>query len=75
MSRPARETAPWFLWPVAAVWDLVAFLVTLTGRLIGVVLGLTLLTLGLVLTLTVVLAPVGVPIMVVGILLMVRSFF
>jgi hypothetical protein len=75
MAKPLRETAPWFLWPVAAVWDLLAFLIELTGRLVGVLLGLTLFTLGLVLTITVVLAPVGIPLMVVGGLLLVRSFF
>ena len=57
MVKPARESAPWFLWPVAALWDLLAFVLRLTGRLIGVLISLVLLVLGAVLTMTVVGAP------------------
>lgn len=75
MSRSARSSAPWILWPIAALWDLVAFLLRLTGRLIGFVIGLVLLVIGGVLTLTVIFAPIGLPLIAVGFLLMIRAVF
>jgi hypothetical protein len=47
----------------------------LTGRLIGFTVGLILVAVGGVLTLTVILLPIGLPLLVVGFLLMVRSVF
>lgn len=75
MSRSARSFTPWIFWPVAAVWDLIAFVLRLTGRLIGFTVGLILVAVGGVLTLTVILLPIGLPLLVVGFLLMVRSVF
>jgi hypothetical protein len=75
MTRSARSTAPWIFWPLAALWDLVAFLLRLTGRLIGFAIGLIMLAIGGVLCLTVILIPIGFPLLVVGFLLMVRSVF
>ena len=75
VGQPARRNAPWFLWPFAAVWDLLALILRLTGRLIGIVLGLVLLGLGIALSLTVIGAPLGVPIAVLGFLLLVRGIF
>ena len=73
MGRSARETAPWIFWPIAAVWDLVAFVLSLTGRLVGAVVGLLLLVIGLALSITVILLPIGVPLAIVGFLLVLRS--
>lgn len=73
--RPARESAPWFLWPLAALWDLMAFVLALTGRVMAALIGLVLMIIGVVLTLTIVGAPVGVPIAILGLLLVVRSLF
>lgn len=75
MSRSARSSAPWIFWPIAALWDLVAFVLRLTGRLIGFAVGLVLLIVGGVLTLTIVLVPIGLPLVVVGFLMMLRSVF
>ena len=75
MVQPARESAPWFLWPVAALWDLLAFIIRLTGRLIGAVIGLVFLVLGVVFTMTVVGAPIGIPLFIFGLMLLVRSMF
>jgi hypothetical protein len=47
----------------------------LTGRVVGVVLGLVLVIAGLVLSLTVVGAVVGIPLAILGLLLMVRGVF
>ncbi len=75
MSRSARASAPWIFWPIAALWDLLAFILGLTGRLVGVVLGLTLLCVGFLLSITVILLPIGVPLIIVGFLLLLRSVF
>jgi hypothetical protein len=53
----------------------VGWILKFTGRLVGVVLGLVFTTLGIVLTLTVAGAIIGLPLGVLGVLLMVRSVF
>jgi len=73
--QPARQSAPWFLWPLAAVWDLLAFILRVTGRVLGIILGLVLLGSGIALSLTVVGAPIGVPLAALGFLLLVRCVF
>jgi hypothetical protein len=70
-----RATAPWIFWPIAAAWDLVAFVVKLAGRLVGVVLALVLMGSGVLLSLTVVLLPIGIPLGILGFLLLLRSIF
>jgi len=75
MTQPARHSAPWFFWPLAALWDLLAFVLRLTGRLIGAIIGLVLMIVGIVITLTVVGAPLGVPLFILGLLLLMRSLF
>jgi hypothetical protein len=62
-------------WPLVALWRLLAAILELTGRLVAALLGLVLIVLGLILTLTIVGAVVGVPIMLFGFLLIVRSLF
>lgn len=66
---------PWILWPFVALWDLLAFVLKLTGRLVGVVLGLVLMIAGIVLCFTIVALPVGVPLIVLGFALMLRGVF
>ena len=76
MTESAKTSrVPWFLWPFKALWDLLAFILKLTGRLVGAVIGLALAIVGLVLTVLVISAPVGIPLMVLGGLLMIRSIF
>lgn len=75
MTEVKKSRVPWYLWPFKALWDLLAFILNLTGRLIGAVLGLALAIVGLVLTVLVISAPVGIPLMVLGGLLMIRSIF
>lgn len=75
MARPARESAPWIFWPLAAVWDLLAFTLRLTGRLVSGVIGLVLLAGGALFSFTIIGAPIGVPVAIVGMLLLVRSLF
>jgi hypothetical protein len=75
MSAEQSKEIVWFLWPFAAVWKFLAFVLALTGRVLLAVLGLGLMAVGVVLTITVAGAPIGVPIAVLGLLLMIRSIF
>ncbi len=63
----------WLLWPFVWLFNLVAYIVTLTGRLVAGILGLALVFVGAVLTLTVVGALVGIPLGLVGLLLFVAA--
>jgi hypothetical protein len=75
MSEREEKRVPVLLWPFYAIWRLVAFILEVTGRLIGVVLGLVLLILGLLVSLTVIGAVVGIPLMILGMLLILRGLF
>ena len=74
MSTYERRT-PLLLWPFVALWDLLTFVLRLTGRLVAAGLGLVLLIVGVVLIVTVIAIPVGVPLALLGFLLMLRSIF
>jgi hypothetical protein len=65
----------WRLWPFVAVWQLLTWILELTGRLVAVILGLLLILVGTVLSLTVIGAVVGVPVGLFGILLVLRGLF
>jgi hypothetical protein len=66
---------PWFLLPLVFPFLFVGWVLKLTGRFVGALLGSTLLMLGIVLTLTVAGAIVGIPLAFLGVLLMIRSLF
>jgi hypothetical protein len=74
MSHVARRV-PWFLWPLFALWWLVTFVLEATGRLVCAVLGVALIVAGGVVALTIVGAPVGIPLVLLGVLLLVRALF
>jgi hypothetical protein len=65
----------WLLWPFWAIWRLLFFIIGLTGRLVGGILGLALMIVGIVATITVIGAIVGIPLIIFGFLLMLRSIF
>jgi hypothetical protein len=75
IAMTAKKTAPWFLWPFVAVWDLLAFVLGITGRLLGVLLAVVLMVVGIAFTMTVAGAPIGIPLAILGFLLMIRSIF
>lgn len=75
VTEEHERRIPLLLWPFYAIWRLVALILEITGRIIGVVLGSALLILGLVVSLTVVGAVVGVPLLILGMLLILRGFF
>lgn len=69
------KKTPWYLWPFAAIWNLVAYIVMLTGRLLAVILGFVFLILGVILTVTVIGAIIGIPLGVIGILMIIRGLW
>jgi len=75
MSRTDNSTTAWLLWPFAAVWKLLATILVITGRVLGIILALGLMAVGVALTMTVAGAPVGIPAAILGLLLMIRSVF
>jgi hypothetical protein len=70
-----KNKEPWFLWPFAAIWNLLAFILNITGRVLATILGVLLMIVGMILTMTVAAAPVGIPIAILGLLLLIRSIF
>lgn len=70
-----RKQIPWIWWPFWAIWRLVVVIISMTGRLIGAVLGLVLMIAGLLVSLTIVGAIVGIPLIIFGFLLVMRSLF
>jgi hypothetical protein len=75
MSLCLRQRAPWFLWPFAALLDLLGGVLRLSGRVVVVSLGLVSMIVGALATATVIGAPLGVPLFVVGLMLAVRGIF
>ena len=71
----AKKTAPWFLWPFVVVWDLLALVLNITGRVLAAILGVGLMIVGIALAMTVAGAPIGIPLAILGFLLMIRSVF
>ncbi|MBI5879044.1 MAG: hypothetical protein HZB53_15460 [Chloroflexi bacterium] len=75
MTTRVRSHVPWLLWPFRAVWQLVTFVLGLTGRLIAVVLGIVFMIVGVLLTVTVIGAIIGIPLLIFGFFLMLRGLF
>ena len=63
------------MWPFTALWRLMGFVFELTGRFVAIIIGLALLVVGTLLSATVILSIIGVPLMVFGLLLVVRGLF
>jgi hypothetical protein len=75
MTETTHSHTPWYLWPFVALWRLVAGIVLLTGRLVAVILGAVLMLAGFLVSLTVVGAIIGIPLALVGLLLVLRGLF
>jgi len=60
---------------LVVVWDLLALVLNITGRILAVVLGIVLMVVGIALTMTGAGAPIGIPFAILGFLLMIRSIF
>lgn len=74
MAR-AKRRIPWFLWPFTSIWNLIVYLVSLTGRLVAVLLGLVLMIVGVIASLTVIGAIVGIPLFAIGALMVIRGLW
>jgi len=70
-----RKSVPWYLWPFWAIWRLVTFIVELSGRLVAVILGVLLMVAGALVSLTVIGLVLGVPLIIIGFLLVLRGLF
>jgi hypothetical protein len=75
MTTHTEHHIPWYLWPFAAIWKLLAVIVELTGRLVAMILGIVLMIVGVVVSLTLIGAIVGVPLAIVGLLLFIKGIF
>jgi len=75
MTTQTKQHIPWYLWPFAAIWKLLAVIVEMTGRFVAMVLGLVLLLAGVIVSLTIIGAIVGVPLAIIGLLLLLRGIF
>ena len=75
MSAMHKHHVPWFLWPFAMLWHLLASIVALTGRFIAMVLGIIFIFVGVIVSLTLIGAIVGIPLAVIGLLLFLRGIF
>jgi hypothetical protein len=73
--KEGKRQSSCLLWPFVAIWNLVVWIVSLTGRLIAVLIGLVFIVAGIILTLTVVGAVLGIPLALFGVLLMVRGLW
>jgi len=70
-----KKRVHWLLYPFWLIWRLVIWIIEATGRIIGAILGLTVMVLGVLLTLTVIGAIIGIPLITFGFLLIIRSLF
>ena len=70
-----EKRIPWYLWPFAAIWRLLAVIVEMTGRLVAMILGIVLMIAGALVSLTIVGAVAGIPLAIVGLLLFLKGIF
>lgn len=71
----SRRKYPVWTWPVVGLWKLVTFVANLTGILLALVLGFVLMILGSILCATLIGAVIGVPVFVIGVLLVIRGLY
>jgi len=70
-----KQSIPWYLWPFAAIWKLLAVIVEMTGRFVAMILGIVFVIVGVIASLTIIGAIIGVPLAVIGLLLFFRGMF
>lgn len=75
MTNQTKNHVPWYLWPFAALWKLLSVIVELTGRFVAMVLGIVFIIVGIIVSLTIIGAIVGVPLAIIGLLLLLRGIF
>ncbi|MBT8066649.1 MAG: hypothetical protein KJO09_05370 [Gammaproteobacteria bacterium] len=75
MSESNENRVPILLWPFYALWWLLTFILKAIGRLLCAILGLAIMIAGAAITMSVVGAPVGIPLAILGFLLLIRAIF
>ena len=75
MIEHRERKTHWLALPFVAFWNFFSFILTTTGRMIAAILGIIFMIIGILLTTTIVAAPVGIPLIIFGLFLMVRSVF
>jgi hypothetical protein len=75
MTKHNKKRVHWLLYPFWLIWRLVVWIIEATGRLIGAIFGLVLMIAGVIISLTVIGAVVGIPLIIFGFMLLVRSLF
>lgn len=70
-----RRRTPILLLPIVWLWRFVTFVANLTGILIALTLGLILMVIGLALTWTVIGAVFGIPLFILGFMLLLRALY
>ena len=75
MKTETKSHTPWFLWPFVALWKLLAVIVEMTGRFVAMVLGLVFIVVGIIVSLTLIGAIIGIPLAIIGLLLLLRGIF
>jgi uncharacterized membrane protein HdeD (DUF308 family) len=70
-----NKHVPCLLWPFWMIWRLIIVIIAITGRLVGAVLGLVFMIAGAVVSLTIVGLVVGIPMIIFGFMLLMRSLF
>ena len=75
MTTETKKHIPWYLWPFAALWKLLAVIVEMTGRFVAMALGVVFIIVGVIISLTIVGAIIGIPLAIVGLLLLMRGMF
>ena len=72
MARYGKQS-PWYFLPFIILWRLVGFILSIIGRTFGMILGGFLIFVGMLLCFTIIGAVVGIPVMIVGVMLVIRS--
>ena len=75
MTAAQPKPIPWYAWPFVMIWRLVTGVLKFTGRVLGILSGLVLLIAGVALSLTVIGAIIGIPLAILGFMLIMRGLF
>jgi len=70
-----RHPIFWIFWPIRVFWMLITTIVGLTGRLVAMIVGTVFIVVGIIVSLTVVGSIVGVPLAILGFLIVLRGIF
>lgn len=75
MTTSTKQNIPWYLWPFAAIWKLIAVIVEMTGRFLAMIIGIILMIVGGIISLTIIGAIIGIPLAIIGLLLFLKGIF